>query len=159
MKMIESVLDKKTVVGLSVATSNENELNPESALIPVLWQQFFSESITEKIQSKVNESELIGVYTDYDTDHRGHYSVIAGQEVLTADNLPDGLVSHEIPEGRYLVFSQNGEMPGIIYKLWEQIWGYFSEESNYRRAFTTDFELYNNDNPSKIEIYIAIEPA
>lgn len=158
MEINEIVINKKQqVVGLKISTSSTNESNPETALIPALWQQFFSENIEEQIQNKLSESKLLGVYTDYDDEHRGCYSVIAGHEVSTTRNISKELVGVEIPAGRYLVFSEEGEMPSVIFSLWQKVWDYFSDDTEYRRAFTSDFELYNNDSPSRVEIYVAVK--
>ena len=157
MEINEVVIDKKQVVGIKISTSNTNESNPEAALIPALWQQYFSENIGEQIKNKLSESKLLGVYTDYDDNHQGCYAVIAGNEVSTTQNISKDLVGLEIPAVRYLVFSEEGDMPSGIFSLWKKIWDYFSHEAKYRRAFTTDFELYNNDSPSRIEIYVAVK--
>ena len=157
MDIKEVKINSKQVAGIKISTSNSNETNPETALIPGLWQQFFSENIAEQIQNRLDESNLFGVYTDYDDEHHGQYSVLAGQEVSTLSNVSEQLAGLEIPAGRYVVFSEEGDMPAVIYALWEKIWDYFSNNTDYARAFTTDFEFYNNDHPAKIEIYIAVK--
>lgn len=157
MDVKEIVINKKLVVGIKIFTSNANESNPETALIPSLWQRFFSENIAEQIQNKLDESNLLGVYTEYDDEHRGHYSVIVGQQVSALENISEEFVSLEILAGRYLIFSEAGDMPAVIFSLWQKIWDYFSDNKNHQRAFTTDFELYSNDSPSKIDIYVALK--
>jgi len=157
MDIKEIIINKKQVVGIKISTSKSNESNPETALIPALWQQYFSENIVEQIQNKLDESNPLGVYTEYDDEHRGHYSVMVGQEVSALENITDELVGLEIPAGRYLIFSEEGDMPAVIFSLWQKILNYFSDHKNCQRAFTTDFEFYSNDSSSKIEIYIAVK--
>ncbi|WP_455207318.1 GyrI-like domain-containing protein [Kaarinaea lacus] len=157
MEVYERFVVSKNVVGIKTATSNTLEADPQTARIPALWQRFFSESIDEQISNKLDEGILFGVYTGYDNEQRGHYSLIAGREVSAIDIVPEGLVSIVIPQGHYLVFSEAGEMPAVIYSVWQTIWQYFSDSVEYVREYTTDFELYSNDNSSRVEVYIAIK--
>jgi len=156
MNIEEKMLDVTHVVGIKIVTSSANESNPETALIPALWQQFFSDSVVEQIPNKKQNGHILGVYTDYDIEQPGVYTVIAGHEVTGIQQCPDAMVEVTIPEGRYLVFSDEGEMPAIIYSLWQSIWEYFENNADYRRLYTTDFEKYNVDESSLVEIYIAI---
>lgn len=157
MDIIEKSIAATKVIGIKTATSNTLETNLQSARIPELWQRFFSENIEEQIPNKVDDELLYGVYSDYDKERRGHYSITAGRQVSTTDVVPDGFVATEIPQGDYLVFADEGDMPAVIYTMWQAILEYFSRSTSHVRAFTTDFELYNNENPNKIEIYIAVK--
>lgn len=157
MDIIEKSVATTKVIGIKTSTTNALETNHQSARIPELWQRFFSENIEEQIPNKVNDELLFGVYSDYDKERRGHYSIIAGTQVSTTDFVPDGFVATEIPQGDYLVFTEQGDMPAVIYTMWKAILEYFSQSTSHIRAFTTDFELYNNENPNKIEIYIAVK--
>jgi predicted transcriptional regulator YdeE len=157
MEIVEKFVAGKKIAGIKTSTSNTVESNPETACIPALWQRFFTENIEEQIPNKLTDGILLGVYTDYDNEQRGHYSLLAGREVSAIDALPGGLAAVDIPGGYYLVFAGEGDMPAVIYSTWQKIWEYFSSSSDYVRAFTTDFELYSDDNPGRIEIYIAIK--
>ncbi|MCI0504677.1 MAG: GyrI-like domain-containing protein [Gammaproteobacteria bacterium] len=157
MEIYEKFVGGKKIAGIKTSTSNTVESNPETACIPALWQRFFTENIEEQIPNRVDEGTLFGVYTDYDNEQRGHYSLIAGREVSDIVALPEGFAAVNVPEALYLVFASEGDMPAVIYSTWQTIWEYFSSTADYARAFTTDFELYSDDNPARIEIYIAIK--
>ena len=156
MEINEQLLETIQMMGIKASTSNTLEADPLSARIPELWQRYFSENIEEQIPNKLENGGLLGVYTDYDEEHRGHYSLIVGRQVLAVDVVPDGFTAVEIPAGHYLVFSAEGDMPATVYTMWRTIREYFSQSTTQVRAFTTDFERYNNENPNKIDIYIAI---
>ena len=145
------------VIGISMRTRNSDEAVPDTARIPGLWQQFFSDNIEVNIPSKVDDGCLYGVYTHYDSDHKGEYTIYVGHEVQNLQSVPAGMNGIEIPAGKYLVFSQEGQMPGIVYTLWNNIWQFFAESKQYKRAYTLDFERYCKDNASKLDIFIAIE--
>ena len=56
---------------------------------------------------------------------------------------------------KYLVFKKKGELPDVCSELWEEIWDYFANNSEYERAYAVDFEKYSKEN--LIEIYISIK--
>ncbi|MGD8568138.1 MAG: GyrI-like domain-containing protein [Gammaproteobacteria bacterium] len=157
MDIQEKTVTAKKIVGIKTTTSKANESHVDTAKIPALWQTFFSEDIEQQIPLATEHGTIFGVYTGYDSDHRGKYQVIVGNEVHSVGSLPDDMAAIEIPAGRYLVFSQRGEVPAIIYSMWEYIWNYFSSEVPYQRLFTTDFELYRKDDTSRVDIYIAVK--
>ena len=146
------------VIGIKVDTSSSNESNPDTALIPGHWQQFFSENIQDRILNKTTNGNILGVYFNYDSDHQGAYSLIAGHEVSTLNDVPGDLVGVEIPQASYLVFSDEGEMPQVIYSMWQSIWNYFSENDQFQRQYNIDFERYSAENSSRIEIYVSVNP-
>ena len=137
-----------TVAGLPLRTTNESAM----VKIPKHWERFFAEGHHERIP-KVSE-KLLGVYTDYESDHRGAYTLIPGFETGLTDSLPDGLVAVAIPEQEYLIFHGEGKMPGIVMETWGRALAYFDGNEEQKRTYTTDFELYPNEN--EVEIYIAV---
>lgn len=145
----------RKIIGIEVRTSNADEADSQTARIPALWQKYFQ--IAASIPHKKNEREILGVYTDYESNHTGKYTLMVSSEVEIAESVPGDLIAREIPSAKYLVFIAEGEMPGALIKTWMQIWQYFSDTDEFRRAYTADFEVHNLDESSKVEIYIAIE--
>src|SRR4051794_19458744 len=109
LKETPVALDGLTVVGVAARTTNRAEADPATATIPALWQRFFREQ--EQIPGRRDRDIVVGVYTAYESDHTGEYSLIVGGEVSDTSSVPEGLVSVVVPPGRYLVFSAEGEMP------------------------------------------------
>ncbi len=153
-------LEQRSAAGIEVRTSNGDEMDPLRARIPALWGRFFSEGLLEKIPGRTDGAVPMGIYSDYETDHTGPYTLMAGAEVCTASNaaelpeLPEGMTSLTVPAGRYLKFLARGPMPQALVETWMTIWAYFGAESEHARAFTTDFELHRG--PDEAEIYISI---
>jgi predicted transcriptional regulator YdeE len=98
---------------------------------------------------------LYGVYTDYESDQDGAYTLVVGMESSEAAELPGALLAARIHPGRYMVFQRNGSMPDVAFRTWQEVWNYFDENDDYERAYTTDFEQYVDENG--ITIYIAIK--
>lgn len=142
-------MDGFSIVGLKVRTKNENELNPETAQIHQLWEQFF----TDKIMSQNPESSMYGVYSDYESDCNGLYTVTAGVQAKD-DSVESTLSTVAVKEGEYLVFKNSGEIPQVIYETWQIIWAYFSSHPELTRAYDTDFELCSGANDCAIYIGI-----
>lgn len=145
-------IEEFTVVGLTVRTMNSDEFNPEKSKLPLLWNQFYS--LIESIPSRLNSS-IFGVYSDYESDATGHYSMTAGVLVNPAVSMPN-LSMVRVQAGDYLVFEGKGEMPQTVVETWKRVWEYFTLESDYQRSFRTDFEQYNGSD--YVAIHIGVKP-
>ncbi len=142
---------EKTIQGLSTRTDNATEMDANTGKIAALWQKF---DAAVPVDYK-NGERVFGVYYDYESDHTGKFTVLAG---FDGASLPQNvnLEKITIPEGKYLVFIHKGEMPQIAIDAWTQVWNYFSNgKAEYQRLYTTDFEFYPNGN--EIEVHIAVK--
>lgn len=136
--MKEVRIESFTVNGQSVRTNNALEASA-AGKIPTLWSQFYAS------QSAASES-LFGVYTAYESDASGDFTVTAGKKT------GGGNSGVEIRPGIYLAFPAEGEMPAAIIDAWKAVWEYFSQDQPHERAFETDFEEYNGSNSATIYI-------
>ncbi|MDD2698399.1 MAG: effector binding domain-containing protein [Arcobacteraceae bacterium] len=142
-------IKEKLIYGISTRTKNIDEMNPQTAKIGAIWQKFY--------QTVECVEKVYGVYYNYESDANGEFDVLAGYETSN-----EKLESVKIEKGKYLVFhktyeenNDNSTVQAII-ETWGKIWEYFSNEnSQYKRAYKTDFEYYKNQN--EIEIYISIQ--
>jgi len=148
-----------TITGVSVRTTNAEELGPNGQLSK-LWDTYFQSDLGS--QKGINNPHLIyALYTDYESDASGAYTVVIGHEV-GADALADHNENRTvIPESKYLVFTTNkGPVYEVVAQCWGEIWSYF-KESEEVRTFTGDYELYDagNFDPTHavVQIYIAIQ--
>jgi len=142
-----------SVIGISVRTTNEN--GQASQDIPALWGKFMSEGILEKIPNKIDNT-LYCIYTDYEKDHTKPYTTILGCKVENLNNIPEEMVSKTFEEANYEKFVAKGNlMQGAVFSEWTKIWN-----SGIERAFTADFEVYDNksNDPENavVDIFIAV---
>ncbi|MDO6682507.1 effector binding domain-containing protein [Oceanobacter sp. 5_MG-2023] len=140
----------KVIHGLEVRTDNAAEMSPDKGKIPALWQAF-DEAVPVDYK---NGERVYGVYSDYESDHTGEFTVLAG---FDGQSLPPdvNLKQRVIPAAKYLVFSHKGNMPQIAIDAWTEIWEYFSNpDSEYKRVYSTDFEYY--PSADAIEVHIAV---
>ncbi len=133
------------VAGFSVRTQNSNEFNEDTAKLPKLWQQLYSSNL-------IANANIYGVYSNYESDASGCYTVTAG---IASDDATSSLSSVVIHPGTYLAFSGKGPMPDVVIGLWKQIWGYFENKNEYSRNYLSDFEFYNGSE--QVTVYIGIK--
>src|SRR5689334_14806729 len=142
------------IVGLEARTTNQEEMNPGTGKIPGVWGCFYQERLMETIQGRKPDCLPLGVYSQYETDHTGPYTFLAGVEVAGSD-IADGMAAVNILGGQYLVFPVDGPMPQSLVQAWVAIWDYFPKNPKYKRAYTTDFELYRSTD--MVDIYISVK--
>lgn len=75
--------------------------------------------------------------------------VVVGVQVSNDVECPEGLTQRSISAGKYALFVAKDIQE--LQSTWKTIW-----ESDLKRTFKADFELYKNDG-SAIEIYIGIQ--
>jgi predicted transcriptional regulator YdeE len=156
MKPEVIIVTEMTIAGIEVRTTNGEEADPATAKIPHLWQRFRQDGIIGRIPGAVPNAGPIGVYTGYESDHAGAYTLIAGIQVQDAGvALPDGVTTTTIPAGRYLCFSARGPMPQVVIQTWDAIRDYFAHASGHERAYRVDFESY--PAPDEVVIHISIK--
>lgn len=143
-------LEKKTVVGIQARTSN---LSPDmGAVIGGLWQKFFGEGLFFAIPEKKN-AKSIGLYSNY-SDSAEEYDVTVCCEAENSGKIPDGLTVAEIPAGKYAKFVVQGNMVTAVRDFWTEL-----HKMDLPRAYTADFEEYQNadENNAIIHIYISLK--
>lgn len=149
-------IDTFKVMGIQVRTLNTNEFDPATAKIPALWQKFFVRFLPATDSDQKNIApEIYGVYFDYESDHQGNYSLLAGIKTLDTTLPTAESVTISVQGGTYLVFEAQGAMPEALISTWEQIWTYFDAPNcPFQRAYTTDFEQYLAAD--KVSVHIAV---
>lgn len=150
-------LDAMFIIGTEIRTKNQLEAKRTTARIPSHWDRFTRQALAERIPDAAGD-DVFGIYTHYVSGQQGEYSHIIGKEVSSLQHIPDGMVGLMIPEGEYLLFIAEGEMPGAITRAWREIQEYFAEAPEYERAYTYDFEVYDPAEPNVVTIYVAIKP-
>lgn len=166
------------LAGISVRTTNAEEAGPNGRL-PGLWDRYFRERETIAAAAGENgtsKNALYALYSDYESDATGAYTVIIGHEQGTekagdqelhesglqyTDLTKSGLLHAVIPASEYIVFeTRRGPVQTVVAEAWGQIWAYF-EDAQEKRAFTGDYELYDlrdfDPGNAVVSIYIAVQ--
>jgi AraC family transcriptional regulator len=120
-----------------------------------MWGEFAAR--VAEVQNRVEEHNTYGVVGNY--EESGEFDYVAGINVSAAAEVPEGMVSWDMPAQTYAVFSCT--LPAIG-KTLEYIHGTWLPASDYRQAAGPALELYDEEfdpeNPdSLMYIYIPIE--
>lgn len=144
MFLRHDVFPRRRIVGLQIRTTNAAEAAPATARIPDLWNRFTNENVSARILEQQGSSAVFAVYSAYETNEHGAYSVTIGCPVDDAGIIPEGFKEVWIPEGRYAVATTAvGPLPEIVIDGWKEIWVASVQELGGERRFEVDFEVYD----------------
>ena len=149
------------VAGFLVRTNNADEASGKGK-IGDLWQRFFKENLGAQIPNRA-DSALTVVYSEYAGDEKGDYNYLLGARVTSTDHLPAGMNFKQVQPGTYAVVpTEVGQMPQVLQKTWQRIWKMSPNEMGGKRAFATDFEIYDerSANPAhaQVEVHVGMTP-
>jgi len=136
------------VTGVTVRTSNSAEMQPQTAKIGGLWQEFSR----QLAQRGITPAAVYGVYNNFESDERGAYDITVAAGDDPALPFAERRV---IPAGWYLRFAKVGPQPQTTIALWQEIWRYFADAEASKRSFVCDFEEYIERDT--VAIFIGIE--
>ncbi len=147
------------MAGLTARTNNAAEMSGNGR-IRGIWQNFLQPDLVAKIPNKVGV-DPIAVYTDYETDHTGHYTYFLGVPVLSGEAMPSNLTVRHVLPGRYAVITSNrGPVAQVVPEVWQRIWAMSEEELGGKRAFLCDYEIYDQRSAdpenAQIDVYIGL---
>jgi predicted transcriptional regulator YdeE len=152
--MTETTVDSFFVIGIEARTTNAREMNGQGAIGPI-WGRFVKDNLLDRIPNRA-DSRIIAVYSDYENDKDGEYSYLLGAKVKVPNDVPDGMASRQVIAGEYATFSANGRPPAeMVVGIWKEIWS-LEAGKKLRRAYRTDFEVYDSGPDSAVEIYIGL---
>ncbi len=142
------------IVGIECRTSNAPEAGPHD--IPRHWERWYGEDIINRIRNKVS-NEVIALYCDYEGDYTQPYSFVIGCQVSSIDEIPEGMVAKNLPASSYAIFRAVGEYPQSLLETWGFIW----QQSQLRRTYTGDYEIYGEKFTSglskEVEVFVAVQ--
>jgi len=149
-----------TVVGISARTTNAQEMSGRG-VIRKMWQRFMSEQLLEKIPNRA-DSNILALYTNYESDANGAYTFVLGAKVASAAKIPGGMVAVKVPAAKYSVFTTDrGPTAKVVPEAWARIWSLSKSQLGGQRAYKTDFELYGpqaaDPQNAQVQIHIGIK--
>lgn len=144
MEKQKVTLPEIKLIGISVRTNNEIEINPLSGRIFGCIQRYFHQKLFENIPHRKKPGTTLCVYTDYESDHTGDYTYLIGEEVDSFEGCPSDLTTHTIPQQDYVKFTNGpGPMPEVVREPWFKIWQMNEQDFGGKRRYAADFEVYD----------------
>lgn len=139
-----------TVIGVTARVSNAR-----LDLIGELWGRFMREGVLEKIPNKT-DNRIRAVYTEYESDEHGAFTLVIGASVSDAAVTPPGMRTVHAAPGRYALFtSRKGAAEQVVPETWAEVWRQPSS-GEYSRSFLADYEVYNGEDPAQATVEILI---
>lgn len=163
MKQTRLELPEIKLIGISVCTSYNQELDKMQGHIFPCVQRYFHGALFEKIPHRKKPGTTFCVYTDYESDYLGAYTYFIGEEASSFNHLPEDFQQMIIPSQNYAKFTTNpAPMPDVIVNAWKEIWDMTPDDLGGSRAYRTDFEIYDeraaDHQKIVLDIYIGIKP-
>jgi predicted transcriptional regulator YdeE len=140
--------------GIKVRTTHRIEAVAQTAKIPALWRKYSADQVGDQIPDPVGDSDVLVVYSDFDHDDSGPYSVLIGRRVTTLEHTPTGMAGVWRLPGRYLRFETAGRPFEYPAEAWQEIRRFFALSHDYERVFEADYEIHNSDG---VAIYVSIK--
>ena len=149
------------LMGLAARTRNAAETDPATAKIPTLWERFSFESLPGHIPYQTTPGVIYGLYCDFANGADGDYTLLVGCEVKAGATPPGTLEIRDVPAARYAVFTTpRGPLPAIVTDAWSAIWAMTPQELGGERAFSGDFEVYDeravHPRDAQVDIWISL---
>lgn len=136
-------------VGMSYFGDNNN------GEIPKLWDVFNNNYRNIKQKSK---SMLCYGICDGEMDSEGRFNYIACAEVDSFEDIPQGMTTKVVPEGKYLVFTYRGAIKDLG-EFYNDMFTKFIPDSGCEMDCRPQLELYDERFMSngEFDIYIPIK--
>jgi len=148
--------DSFPIIGIELRTTTNKGAN--FIEIPQFWKNVLGKGQIDKIPDRKNPDTVLGICMDFEPD--GSFSYIIGSEVMSTKNIPDGMVTRTIPAAKYAVFTASGKMPNSIQDTVKYIYRKWLPNSEFQRANSADFELYDkrfdDEEHAEVAIYVPI---
>jgi predicted transcriptional regulator YdeE len=71
---------------------------------------------------------------------------------VSAESVPEGLHAAEIPVRRMMTFVAHGPHPQTVVSTWQGIWA-----STLDRAFASDYDVYDADDPNAVCVKVGVK--
>lgn len=160
MQISEIELTEIKLVGVFVRTNNQAEMKPDLAKIPGNFQNYFQNSLFNKIKHRSKPFVTYSVYTEYESNEFGEYTHFIGEEVTAFTDQDATLFKMiTVPKNKYCKFTtERGQMPKNVIDLWDKIWKMTEIDFKGKRNFLADFEIYDqrslDPTNAEVDIYI-----
>jgi len=139
-----------TMVGKLYRGTNENNE------IALMWREYGPHM--QQVKNVVDPHVSYGVMDNFDATTR-EFDYIAAQQVSQVEDLPQGVVSWQIPQQTYAVFSTT--LPSLR-EVFDKIYHEWLPNSGYERAPGPEFERYDerfdpSEIHSELDLFIPVQ--
>jgi AraC family transcriptional regulator len=135
-------MDAFTVVG----AEQSFHMDTSAQEIPKFWNEFFQRGLQEKV------IPMFGIC--FDADASGNFPYLIGEVLKHDKEVPQGLITREIPAHLWARFSCVGPMPGAIQSMTRQIYSeWLPTNGAYEVAQYLEIEMYSEGDITAADYY------
>lgn len=114
---------------------------PGSNEIPELWDKFVPH--LDSIPNRINHNVCYGIINPFGPkENDGEIDYVAAVEVENFDDIPEGMVSADVPEAYYAVFTHKGPISKFMESI-KFVFGEWLPNSEYTLTGTPELEIYD----------------
>ncbi|WP_332645288.1 AraC family transcriptional regulator [Lysinibacillus sp. 54212] len=150
-KIVEK--EKFQVVGMKRTYNWEKGENTNG--IPLFWDEINGAGMDKKL-IKLNNGEINGVLGVCVSDKNNKALIDYWIAVDHEGDVPENMLSIEIPSSKWVVFEVHGPMPEAMQNTWKQIYSEWFPSNPYEPAGTPELEVYSDEDPYKPDLYSEI---
>lgn len=135
-------MDAFTVMGVEESFHMDSSLQE----IPKFWGEFMQKGLYEKV------CPMFGIC--FDADANGNFPYLIGEVLHPGKEVPEGLVTREIPAHLWARFACTGPMPGAIQNVTRQIYSeWLPTNGTYEVAQNVEIEMYSEGDTTSANYY------
>ena len=135
-------MDAFTVMGIEESFHMDSSLQE----IPKFWGEFMQKGLYEKV------CPMFGIC--FDADANGNFPYLIGEVLQPGKEVPEGLVTREIPAHLWARFACTGPMPGAIQNVTRQIYSeWLPTNGTYEVAQYMEIEMYSEGDITAADYY------
>lgn len=135
-------MDAFTVMGIEESFHMDSSLQE----IPKFWGEFMQKGLYEKV------CPMFGIC--FDADANGNFPYLIGEVLQPGKEVPEGLVTREIPAHLWARFACTGPMPGAIQNVTRQIYSeWLPTNGTYEVAQNVEIEMYSEGDTTSANYY------
>lgn len=135
--------------------------NPDTTVhIADLWRRFLPACHAQNLDLNLSYGVCMAEHTEVAKEPGESFIYMAGVPVPTTAHTPPAMVSFDIPEGKYAVFTHKGSIKDFP-KTVKYIWSTWIPENKHLYREAPDFELYDErfdprTESGEVDIYIPV---
>ncbi|CAD8162504.1 unnamed protein product [Paramecium pentaurelia] len=158
-------LDSFTLVGIQRTIIQKDEIDPQTGQIGKAYEEYYGKQLHDKIPNRLHPMRTHCLYFGYSNAQNWQemkYNMVLGEIVSDATNVPEGMVSVQVPAHRFCRFDCGpGSIPGVVIDAWQSLCQLTPEDFGGVRTHDYELEVYPEDqfdkNNLKFLLYIGIQ--
>ncbi|SOC18226.1 AraC family transcriptional regulator [Ureibacillus xyleni] len=152
-KIVEK--DAFQVVGVKRTYNCNNGENTRG--IPQFWEDVHKDGTNDRLIKLSNGHIPVILGVCVVEEHQKEQGLMDYWIAATYEGeIPDGLLSYEVPASKWVIFEVHGPMPHAMQNTWKKIYSEWFPSNSYRPTGTAELEVYTNDDPSAEDCYSEI---